>query len=57
MLIRYDPDLARFEDPPSDEVEVPENLKHKHCISCYRLNQIRKVSLYHILEMLYLTIV
>jgi hypothetical protein len=43
LLFRYDPDLARFEDPPSDEVEISENLKHKHCLSCCRLNQIRKV--------------
>jgi hypothetical protein len=30
LLFRYDPDLARFEDPPSDEVEISENLKRIH---------------------------
>ena len=38
----YDPELARFEDPPAQE-EIPEHLTEKYCWSCQRLNELRKV--------------
>ena len=44
----YDPDLARFEDPPAPG-EIPEHLTHKFCFSCHRLNELRKVDLLTVL--------
>ena len=38
----YEPELARFEDPPTPE-DIPEHLSHRFCFSCHRLNELRKV--------------
>ncbi|XP_052224566.1 DNA (cytosine-5)-methyltransferase 1-like isoform X2 [Dreissena polymorpha] len=37
----YDPEVARFEDLPQVP-DVPENTAYKFCVSCHRLNNIRK---------------
>ena len=41
---RYEPDMARYEDIPKDDFTPPETQKHKFCISCHRLDELRKVN-------------
>ena len=47
----YDPELARFEDPPTPE-EIPDHLTEKYCWSCQRLNELRKVCIVPALSVL-----
>lgn len=52
-MFRYDPDLARFEDIPTSD-KPKDQRHHKFCLTCDRLDQLRKVNLWNLYSYVYI---